>query len=74
MFEELNANRSNIYDDYKPFNSIHAIANTSGFYLTIKYVKDKLLVDGKQIREAWRYQEFTVSQEHRGSLVDYKYA
>lgn len=72
ILEELNANRGNIYDDYKPYNNIHAISNASGFYLTIKYVKDKLQVDEKQIREAWRNQCFTVSQEHRGKLVDYK--
>lgn len=26
----------------------------------------------KKIREAWRNQGFTVSQEHRGKLVNYK--
>src|SRR5699024_4198777 len=72
ILEELNANRGNVYDNYKPYNSIHAISNASGFYLTIKYVKDKLQVDEKQIREAWRNQGFTVSQEHRGRSVDYK--
>src|SRR5699024_9053195 len=41
ILEELNVNRGNVYDNYKPYNSIHAISNTSGFYLTIKYVKDK---------------------------------
>src|SRR5699024_4896621 len=72
ILEELNANRGNVYDNYKPYNSIHAISNASGFYLTIKYVKDKLQVDEKQIREAWRNQGFTVSQEHKGRFVDYK--
>src|SRR5699024_5569237 len=72
ILEELNANRGNVYDNYKPYNSIHAISNASGFYLTIKYVKDKLQVDEKQIREAWRNQGFTVSQEHKGRSVDYK--
>lgn len=72
ILEELNANRGNIYDNFKPYNSIHAISNASGFYLTIKYVKDKLKVDEKQIREAWRNQGCTVSQKHRGKLVDYK--
>lgn len=44
----------------------------AAFYLTIKYVKDNLQVDKKQIREAWRSQGFTVSPEHRAKLVDYK--
>lgn len=47
ILEELNANRGNAYDDFKPYNSIHATSNTSGFYLTIKYVKEKLQVDEK---------------------------
>lgn len=72
ILEDLNANRNNIYDEKKPFNSIHAISNINGFYLTIKYVKDKLQVNEKQIREAWRTLGYTVSQEHRGKLVDYK--
>ena len=72
ILEELNANRGNVYDNYKPYNSIHTISNASGFYLKIKYVKDKLQVDEKQIREAWRNQGFTVSQEHKGRSVDYK--
>lgn len=67
ILEELNANSRNVYDNYKPYISIHAISNASGFYLTIKYVKDKLQVDEKQIREAWKNQGFTVSQEHRGN-------
>ena len=52
--------------------SLIIISNASGFYLTIKYEKDKLQVDEKQIREASRIQGFRVSQEHRGRSVDYK--
>src|SRR5699024_6438998 len=72
ILEELNANRGYIYDKYKPYNNIHAISNSSGFYLTIKYVKDKLQVNEKQIREEWKNQKLTISQENRGRRVDYK--
>ncbi len=72
ILEELQSNRNFVYDECEPTNAIHAIVKDDGLYLTIDYVKRKLDVDVKQIREAWLNQQLTVQQKNRGKLVDYK--
>ena len=71
ILEELEANRSHIYADFEPTNGIHAIVNANGLFLTIDYLKNKLKVDTKQIREAWKNQQFTVRQKNNAKAVDY---
>ncbi|WP_143560936.1 hypothetical protein [Sporosarcina sp. P1] len=71
ILEELEANRSHIYADFEPTNGIHAIVNANGLFLTIDYLKNKLQVDAKQIREAWKNQQFTVRQKNNAKAVDY---
>ena len=71
ILEELDANRSHIYAKYEPTNGIHAIVNANGLFLTIDYLKRKLQVDARQIREAWKNQQFTVQQKNNGKEVDY---
>lgn len=72
ILEELDANRSYIYDEYEPNNGIHAIINANGLFLTIDYVNKRLGVDAKQIREAWMNQQLTIQQKNKGKKVDYK--
>lgn len=72
VLEELDANRSHIYDEYEPNNGIHAIVNGNGLHLTIDYVNKRLGVDAKQVREAWKTQQLTVEQKNKGKSVDYK--
>lgn len=72
ILEELQSNRNFVYEEYEPKNAIHAIVKEDGFYLTIDYVKRKLNLDVKQIREAWLNQQLTVQQKNRGKRVDYK--
>lgn len=71
ILEELEANRRDIYSDFEPTNGIHAIVNANGLFLTIDYLKNKLQVDTKQIREAWKNQQFTVRQKNNSNEVDY---
>ena len=71
VLEELDANRNHIYGEFEPSNSIHAIVNANGLFLTIDYLKRKLQVDARQIREAWKNQQFTVLQKNNGKSVDY---
>ncbi|ARJ38655.1 hypothetical protein SporoP8_07100 [Sporosarcina ureae] len=71
ILEELDANRNHIYSEFEPTNGIHAIINANGLFITIDYLKKKLLADAKQIREAWRNQHFTVLQKNNGKEVDY---
>jgi len=70
--EELDANRSHIYDKYEPNNGIQAILKPNEFYLTVDFMKKKLGVDEKQIREAWLNQKLTIAQKNGGKIVDYK--
>ena len=72
ILEELESNRNHIYDKYEPSQGIHAIVNANGLFLTINYLKRKLQVDERQIREAWKNQQFTVLQKNNGKTVDYK--
>ncbi|WP_340084228.1 DUF927 domain-containing protein [Siminovitchia sp. FSL H7-0308] len=72
ILEELDANRSHIFDEYEPTNGTHAIVNKEGLFLTVNYVKQKLGSDAKQIREAWMKQQLTIQQKNKGKIVDYK--
>ncbi|MDY0409731.1 hypothetical protein ACFFIS_14900 [Virgibacillus soli] len=72
ILEELDANRSHIFDEYEPTNGTHAIVNKEGLFLTVNYVKQKLGSDAKQIREAWMKQQLTIQQKNQGNIVDYK--
>lgn len=71
ILEELEANRSHVYDEFEPSQGIHAIVKTDGLFLTINYLKRKLQVDEKQIREAWKNQQYIVLQKNNGKSVDY---
>lgn len=72
ILEELDANRSHIFDEYEPTNGTHAIVNKEGLFLTVNYVKQKLGSDAKQIRKAWMKQQLTIQQKNKGKIVDYK--
>src|SRR5690606_25659146 len=41
ILEELDANRSHIFDEYEPNNGTHAIVNNEGLFLTVNYVNRK---------------------------------
>lgn len=71
ILEELEANRNHVYADFEPSNGTYAIVNAKGLFLTIDYLKKKLQVDMKQIRESWKIQQFTASQKNNGKVVDY---
>ncbi|WP_214779897.1 hypothetical protein [Exiguobacterium sp. s22] len=70
--EELDANRSHIFDEYEPTNGTHAILNNEGLFLTVNYVNRKLGADAKQIRDAWMKQQLTIQQKNQGNIFDYK--
>jgi len=72
ILEELEANRGHVYEESEPIKGIHAIIKPDELYLTINFLKKKLQVDEKQIREAWKSQQFTVHQKNNGKIVDYK--
>lgn len=72
ILEELDANRSHIFDEYEPNNGTHAIVNNEGLFLTVNYVNRKLGADAKQIRDAWMKQQLTIQQKEKAKIVDYK--
>lgn len=47
ILEELDANRSHIFDKYEPTNGTHAIVNREGLFLTVNYVNRNLGADAK---------------------------
>lgn len=72
ILEELDANRNHIYYHAEPNSGIHAIYNKNGMFLTVNYLKTKLGHDFKQIREEWKRRGLTITQMHKGKIVDYK--
>jgi|SRR5690625_199992 len=72
ILEELDANRNTIYNHSIPPNSIYAIYNENGLFLTINFLKNKLKEDQSQIREVWQSKELTLKQKQNGRIVDYK--
>jgi len=52
VLEELDAKRNHIYGEFEPSNGIHAIVNANELFLTTYYLKRKLQVDARQIKEA----------------------
>lgn len=71
ILEELQANLNHVFKDFQPNYGIHAIVNANGLFLTVNYLKRKLQENERQIRNAWKAQNYTVQQNNNGKSVDY---
>lgn len=72
LLEEIDSQRHHVYADEKPKHAIHAIEKDGELYFTIKYVRQMLGVNAKQIRTAWMKRGITFAFQEKKSEVDSK--
>ena len=72
LLEEIDANRSQLFDEVEPQHEAYAFLHNGEFYFSAPFLNKRLGVNGKQIRNSWMENGITYKFENGGGFVDHK--